>query len=288
MPDEFSDVLSYVAHEHYRLREPLTDRQVTETWIHGLVAATKLTYGHAKVWSGKYTRPLPYVIEGPCPLGHRTENQYDDARIRLVTRQGGWWSYDPESPCPKCTANDIRVWLATCPRCLAGEDSERHFPFHSPLDLANGYDIDHSDKPNDFEYVEIDGGGFDASPLAWIMREFVKLGEVAAARWWSEHTDEAAAEWQGSRIIREADRQRFISERLAWTQRVLDAAPVKKKGSAAPKRAMTPEATADWLDAQEIPLLGEKATWERAKNLPGCPTQAVIFAGVKVRKARTT
>lgn len=287
MPDEFSDILSEVANAYYRLREPLTDKKITDTWIHGLVAATKLAYGHAKVWNGKFMRPLPYVIEGPCPLGHRTENQYDDATVRLVARQGGWWSYDPASPCPECTANDLRLWMASCPRCLAGEDSERHYPFHAPLDVAAFYDlseIGYRNKPEGFEYIELDGGGFDASPLAWVMREFVKLGEVAAARWWIEHTEEAA-----QNTPRGIERQRLVSDRLTWSRGVLDAAPKKQqKARAASKPMMTAESGAAWLDTQGIPSGGEKATWERVKGLSGCPAQSVIFAAVKVRKRRTT
>lgn len=287
MPDEFADELSEVAEAYYRLREPLTDKQITKTWIAGLLAATRRECGHAKVWNGKYPRPLPYVIELPCPLGHRTADQYDDASVRIVIREAGAWSYDPASPCPKCTADDLRRWMVTCPLCVAGEDSERHYPFHASLDVAAFYDlseIDYSDKPEGFEYTELNGGGFDASPLAWVVREFVKLRQVAAARWWLEHTDEAAQS-----APRSIDRQRLVSNRLSWARGLLDAVPNKQqKAGTAPKPMMTAEDGAEWLDTQGIPAGGEKATWERVRGLRGCPAQSVIFAAVKIRKARTT
>lgn len=290
MPEEFADVLSEVAHAYYRLREPLTDRKITDTWIDGMKAATRLAYGHAKAWNGKFPRPLPYVIEGPCPLGHRTADEYDDASIRLVIRQESWWSYDPASPCPKCTAADLRRWMMTCPRCVAGEDSERHYPFHAPLDAMTLYDLseaDYTGKPQGFEYTEITGGGFDASPAAWVMREFVRLGREAAARWWLEHTEEAA-DAHGSRRLGEGDRQRFVSDRLEWARGVLETVPKSKKAAISSKPMMTAESGAAWLDKQGVEIRGEKATWAEVKDMPGCPAQAVIYAAVKLRKSRTT
>ena len=279
IPEAFADVLSEVAEAYYRLREPLTDEKVTDTWIAGFVAATKLKYGHARAWVGGpkgYSRQLPFVIEGRCPLGHRTADQYDYATIRIVIRQGGAWSYDPASPCPECTAESIRDWMVTCRRCLAGEDSERHYPFHAALDLTTFYVpqlMDYSDKPADFEYVEIEGGGFDASPLAWIAREFMRLGQAAAARWWLEHPEEAAETLPSG-----PDRQRLMSERLAWAREVLGALPAK---SAAGKpdsssRFDTPEKVAKWLgelrdgdDNEAVPASAStRAAWEVVKDFP--------------------
>lgn len=286
LPSEFEDALWDWGTALRRLREQLTDEMITAAWLRGIVAGTRLKFEHAKVWNGgKYPRKLPFVIEGPCPLGHRTDDRTDYAKVRFIIEESGWMSRDPQSQCSRCGPEDLERWALTCPRCEAGEDHERHYPAHSPLDVAAIYDIDHAGKPDGFEY---DGaGGFDDSPVAWVMREFVRLARIAAARWWLEHTEDAVTEWQGSQRIREEDRQRVVSKILADSREVLGSA--SKGSSRAPvKPSMTPEAAAEWLDANGIAACGEKATWALVKDLPGCPAQAVIYAAVKVRKSRIT
>jgi len=275
-PEEFADALSEWAYALHLLHEPLRAVTLANAWIAGLVAGG-IKAANGTVWgAGKYSRKLPFVIEFPCPFDHRTPDEYDYARVRLVIRDNGWWSLDPASPCQKCNADAIAAWLLACPLCEAGEDSERHYPDHSPLDVFGGYDID-----GDYD----DSRGFDASPVSWVVREFERLRVVAAARWWIGHTEEAAA-----RLPRwsESVRQRYVSGRLAWARGVLASTPKARKAAVSSKPMMTPEAGVVWLDEQKIPAGGEKATWARVKDLPGCPAQSVIYAAVKLRKSRTT
>jgi len=276
-PEEFSEALTEWARAQRRLREPLRPHMLTDAWIAGLVAGTRLKVEHGKAWAGKYSRPLPFVIEMPCPFDHRTEDHRDYAKVRLIMEDDGWVTLDPDSPCPKCTEGVLERWALTCPRCEAGEDHEMHYPDHGPLDVLALYDGISADYDRNAD-------GFDASPVAHVMREFVRLGRVAAARWWLEHTEEAARS-----IPRGVtDRQAFVSERLEWARGVIDSIPKKTRKAVSSKPVMTAESGADWLDAQGIPSGGEKATWALVKDMPGCPAQSVIFAAVKVRKSRAT
>ena len=297
MPDELAEVLHDLSAVMRRFGEVLTDQQVTDTYIAGLTAATGQKWEHAKVWSGGtkgHMRPLPFVAQGRCPFGHRTEDRTDYANVRFIVDDDWWLTLDPASPCTHCTREALERWALTCPLCEAGMDHERHFPNHAPLDVLADYDlseepcddypgVDYSGKPDDFEYTDMEDGGFDASPIAWVMREFVRQAKVAAARWWIEHTDEAVAEFVPLGI---QDRQRFISDRLVEAREVLGAQPKITRASSKPM--MTPEAGAAWLDKTRVPVMGEKATWAQVKDLPGCPAQSVIYAAVKLRKRRTT
>lgn len=270
MPEELAEVLSDLSTAMRRLGEVLTDEKVTAAWIAGLVAANGAKWEHAKVWSGGpkgYPRPLPFVIEGPCPFGHRTEDRTDRAKVRFIVEESGWLTLDSASPCTHCTRQQLERWALTCPLCEAGVDHERHYPHHDPLDVLAMYDgIDYDDS----------AGGFDASPVAWVMREFARLAKIAAARWWTEHTEEAA------RGLSEP----HTAARLSDAQEALGAIP---RSTGRPmKPMMTAESGAEWLDKNQVPSMGEKATWAAVKALPGCPAQAVIYAAVKLRKSRAT
>lgn len=273
MPEELAEVLFDLSAVMRRFGEVLTDEKVTDTYIAGLIAATGQKWAHAKVWGGKYPRPLPFVIEGRCPFGHRTEDRTDYATVRFLVDEDWWLTLDSASPCTHCTREALERWALTCPLCEAGMDHEKHYPNHAPLDVLAMYDgLDYDDT----------AGGFDASPIAWVMREFVRQARIAAARWWIEHAEEAAH----SAPLGIADRQRFISDRLADAREVLGAQPkVRSKHS---KPVMTSEIGAAWLDKHDVPIAGEKATWAQVKDMPGCPAQAVIYAAVKLRKSRTT
>jgi len=220
-----------------------------------------------------YPRKLPLVIEGRCPFGHRTEDRTDYAKVRFIVDDDWWLTLDPASPCTHCTREALERWALTCPLCEAGVDHERHYPNHAPLDVLAMYDgLDYDDT----------AGGFDASPIAWVMREFVRQARIASARWWVERTEEAAQ----SAPPAVADQQRFVADRIAEAREVLGAQPKSAKASSRP--LMTPESGAAWLDKNQVPVVGEKATWAQVRDLPACPAQSVIYAAVKLRKSRTT
>lgn len=273
MPEQLAEVLFDLRAVMRRFGEVLTDEKVTDTYIAGLVAATGQKWDHGKVWGGKHPRPLPFVIEGRCPFGHRTEDRTDYAKVRFIVDDDWWLTLDPASPCTHCTREALERWALTCALCEAGVDHERHYPNHAPLDVLEMYDgPDYDDS----------AGGFDASPIAWVMREFVRQARIAAARWWIEHTEEAAQSLPRGAV----DPQRAISDRLAEAREVLGAQPRATKVSSKPM--MTAENGAAWLDKNEVPRVGEKATWAQVKDMPGCPAQSVIYAAVKLRKSRTT
>lgn len=283
MPEEVEDVLWSLGQAFWRLRETLRPHRMTEAWIAGLVAAGYKA-GAAKEWgSGKFPRALPFVIEMECPFGHRTEDRRDYAKVRLIIEDNGWWSLDPKSPCPRCTPTDVERWLLTCARCEAGEDCERHYPAHSPLDVTGGYDLPDAEVDYDDS-----GRGFDAAPLAWVLREFLRLAKIAYARWWIERTDEAAEVSLMDRRVSDDYRQRYISNQLASAREVLGAVPQRgRRAVEAPKRT-TAEVGA-WLDEYGVPTDATvRQAWELVKAVPGRPAKNAIEAALSARKSSGT
>lgn len=274
VPEAVSTALSEWAYALYLLGERLRPHTLAEAWIRGLVTAG-IRAEHARVWTGKYPRDLPFVVEMPCPFGHRTPDRYDYAKVRLIVEDSGWPSLDPASGCGECTPNELARWLLTCPRCEADEDSDDHGPGHGLWDeLFGGVVLD------------------DASPVGWVMREFGRLATIAEARWWVERYEEAAgAVWRTAqaRVDPEEVTARYIAAKHSGALAILEAQPKAKGSSGAAKPTMKTEDGAAWLDKQEVPVtLGEKATWARVKDVAGCPPQSVIYAAVKLRKRRAT
>lgn len=258
VPAPVTDALEMWGRALMLLHEPLRPQMLTDAWVAGLVAArVGAEHVTVKEWGpGKFPRhrKLPFVLQFPCPFGHRTEDKYDIATARLIVEDSGWWSLDPESPCPRCTASALRDWLLTCPRCEAGEDSDRHDPEHWALDV---FDLD---------------GDHDASPVAWVLREFGRLARVATARYWLDHPEEAAGNLPG---VSEADRQRFIANQLARARVTLGAVPRKGASIAASKLS---EGDVDaWLTDHGVPDDATvRSAWALVKDIEGRPAKNVI------------
>jgi hypothetical protein len=297
MPEQFSDAIWYLSQAMARLDEPLTDAKLTEIWRLGLRRAGIRAERAKGAWNGKYRPELPFVLEFPCPFEHRTPDRYDVASVRIIIEHVAWWSLDPASPCTECGAHAIARWLPTCPRCVAGEDSARHYPDHDAFDVTGTYEIPYN-HDRDFEYD--DTGGFDASPVSWVAREFLRMTLIARARWWVEHTEEALDAHRAAGMS-ESVRQAVRRRQLEWARDVLATQPKARGASssgAAPKekQTMTTGEAVAWLDALTdsagVPLVaathGEKATWAAVKTLPGCPAQSVVYGAVKLRKRRAT
>ena len=279
VPESFAEAIEELAQTLYRAGVPLTPSMLTHLWVAGLVAA-RLGAEHVTVkeWKpGKRWpefRNLPYVLKFPCPGDHRTEDRRDDPWVSIIIEENGWFSLDPQSECTKCTAQSIRDWLLTCPRCEKGEDSERHDPLHWALDV---FDID---------------GGYDASPLAWIMLEFGREARRALARWWLDHTEEALdSDPIASRSTE--NRERLRVSQVAWAQRVIESQPKRKpskaKLDAAGAAVMTVEEAAAWLDAEGVPATAsQRAALALTEGRPGRPSKPVIEKAVTLRKSRAT
>ncbi|WP_157536842.1 hypothetical protein [Microbacterium sp. Root180] len=265
-----------------RLDEPLTEETAVSMWIAALVAAgVRAEHGTRWVTSAKggYPKKLPFAVQFQCPHGHRTEDRRDRARVQIIIESVGWWSLDPDSPCTLCGSDVIARWLLMCPRCEAGEDSDRHDPDHAPFDISDGY---------------IDGVWTlrnDTSPVALLLREIRRRWKIANARWWTERYDEAASHagaGASEEIVYGGRRMLWSEFQRAVSLELLGAQPRKVEAKPS-KPTLTPEETAEWLDSREVPdALGEKATWARVKELPGCPPQSAVYAGVKLRKRRPT
>lgn len=280
--DTVADAVREWAHTLLRLREPLRPSMLTDAWIAGLVAA-RVGAAHVTVkewgtsrWPSH--RPLPYVLRFPCPLGHRTPDRRDDASVSIIIEENGWFSLDPESQCPDCTAKGIRDWLLLCPRCEAGEESERHDPDHWALDV---FDID---------------GDHDASPLSWVLREFGRLAMIATARWWLDHTEEALNSEPLAYRSPEM-RERLRAAQVMWAQGVIDSLPKpkakakasKEKLDAAGSAVMTVEEGAVWLDTVGVPVTAtQREALRLTESMPERPSKQIIEKAVTLRKSRAT
>jgi len=279
IPESFAEAIEDLARDLAQIGIPLAPAMLTHLWVAGLVAArmgaehvTVKEWKPGKKWP-EY-RKLPYVLRFPCPFGHRTEDRRDDPWVSIIIEENGWFSLDPQSECTECTGQGIRDWLLTCPRCEAGEDSERHVPMHWALDV---FDID---------------GGYDASPLAWIMREFGREAQRAMARWWSDHTEEALDRDQFARRSVQ-NRERLRVSQVAWAQRVIESqpktTPSKAKLEAAGSAVMTVEEAAAWLAEQGVPATAtQRAALSATEGLPGRPSKQIIEKAVTLRKSRAT
>ena len=283
-PEELSSALREWGRSLDLLGDRLRPHAIADAWIAGLVSAG-IAAGHAKVWNGKYPRALPFVVEFPCPFDHRTEDQYDYARVRLIIHDDGGPSLDPESPCKVCTSVVLERWLLTCTRCEAGEVSGRHEPEHDPL--WQGVIRIEGQR-------EIEG---DTSPVAFVVREFMRMAMIATARRWIEHTDEALAAEGGDRpLISSSGRTTYLSWRLAWAREALGARS-KASGAAATELStkndpkMTAEDVVKWLDgltdSDGAVLVPSGATvrraWDLVKEVPGRPSKNSLEAALRLR-----
>lgn len=280
-PAGFIDALDKVRSALAVLGEGLTIEMVVDSYIRGLNAAG-FKAAHATVWVGGAKgrrRPLPFAIELDCPFGHRTEDRTDYAKTWLIIEENGGWSLSERSPCTRCSWEAVRELLANCPRCGAGEDSSRHYPDHDPIDLTGFYghqEMDYGGKPWEFEYVEVPGGGFDASPLAWVAQDLLRRAAIARARWWLERTPEAE-EWLARRIHDEDERRRVLSDELRRARETMGALPTKRAEEKPPGPDFSmPEKVAKWLeeltDADGNPAIPAsaktRAAWEVIKDMP--------------------
>jgi hypothetical protein len=272
MPEEFVEVLREWGNALRLLHEDLSDDMIVGAYIAGLIAGTGLKVEHGTQWvktaKGGYPRALPYAIKFPCPFGHRTQDRRDRALVQLIIEENGGWSMDPESPCPKCSWEVIRDWFIDCACCRRGEDHERHSPDHASLDVLDRYDLPDSD----INYN--DAGGFDASPLSFVVREFVRLWHVAGARWRIEHTEEALD--VDLLVMKGADRETARNRGLASARVTLGALPTKRADARDEDRFAEPQAVADFLaelkDADGNPAVPATATtraaWAVVKDIP--------------------
>jgi len=277
LPEPIADAVSELSYALYLLGENLRPETMTHAYIAGLVHAG-VKAEHAKVWGGKFPRKLPFVIEFPCPLGHRTENHSDTAKVWLVVEENCWLSLAQDSPCSLCTAYDLERWMLTCPRHEAGEDSDRHEPDHDVLDLLGG----------------------DASPLSWVICEFGRLERIAWARWWVEHTSEAVASMgdRADRIVERSGefRMRWADWELQKARAILGAQPKKRSALTASAGVQTADKAVVWLDALKDDeggmLVPVKASQREALRLtegrPGRPRKNLLEAAQSKRKSRGT
>ena len=256
---------------------PIASPMLTEVWIAGFRSAG-LDAKHGTAWSGGakgYPKPLAFVIEFACPFGHRSRDERDTARVRVIVLDGGWIKRDPDSPCPECTAEVLERWLLACPRCAVGDDSGEHF--------------------------ENDGGEeyhIDFSPLSHVTGEFIRLHQIAEARWWVEHTEEAVAEAEANEaefqarypdvprlpsLFRQQIEWRLAGARQALEQVVLDR----------PSRAVqanddwSPPVLRKWLADRGVdPSQGVQAIWAQVRGMKGSrPPRAAVEAMKKAERA---
>lgn len=275
-----------------RSRQLLTLRALTDAWIAGIRAA-----GHdakrARVWHGRYPTELDFVIELPCPFGHRTADHRARASVRLLVEDDGWPIIDPDSPCPDCNTEWIEHWLLTCPRCELGDESEEHV-WH--LDRDNLWSQDRNSAPV----------GGSVAPLAFVLSEMEHLAAVAEAMWWVNHPDDAVAAYVAKH---EDDDGVEIATAIAmgqvgWARKFLadDAAkrvsratkkqieqasrPATEPSRDAPKPVQTPESVAQWLRDQGIqPGVTVAAAWALIKGIPGSPSKHSMEAGLSWLKS---
>lgn len=284
-PDEYTDALGEWSEALRLLHERLTAALLVSAWIAGLNAAG-FKAEHAKTWKGKYPKSLPYVVAFEC--GHRTEDETDNAKVWLIVLDDGWVRLSPGSECTKCTPESVAAMLLDCPRCHAGEDSERHWPDHARLDAGVLYD-GLPEGPGGVEYDD-HGRGFDASPLSWVMREFERLQRVARARWWLERPEEAAQSLPG--FLPEAQRQLLTLREQSRAREVLGAKPKAKASSTSAPAAEPSLAERDpdaWLDSVGVPQDATvRQAWAMVKDMPGRPAKNTIEKVLSQRRSRAT
>lgn len=163
-------------------RDPLgrfDARAMVKPWLAGLKSAGVKDAHQAKLGSRDSWAVLPFVIELPCPFGHRTIDRQRIGLVRLIVEDDGWVTLTRgevlpigeqaahNSPfCWQCTADGLAGWLLTCSRCVAGEDSDEHHAGHTLWEVAS------------------------AAPFTFVLFEFDRAMHVAEAAWIIAHLED--------------------------------------------------------------------------------------------------
>lgn len=276
----------------------LTAEMLTKAWIAGLRAAGVMAdSGKVFVRGSKYPLKSPFMVEFPCPFGHRTEDKRFFATVQFLVDDDGWVSLDDDSKCPKCTIHSLERWLLTCPRCEAGDASADH----------THCDERYNDDPVAANWVLAGGTMFGSSaPIAYVLDEFRRIHRVAEASWWVHHTADAFQWW--TELARRLDFQgdyanpsihlHLAKETLAREaertgRSVLisgSASRAAQDAAGQPRSGWTDESAAAWLDALTEPqvdaVLTVRALWELIKDVPGRPPKNRAEAAQALRKSR--
>ena len=269
--------------------EQLTASMLVDAWVAGLRSGG-VKAGQAKVWTrgAKFSYPtvLPFVIEFECPYGHRTEDRRRLGTVRLIVEDDGWVTLDVESTCASCDAAAVESWLLTCPRCEAGIEDVWHHRTHG-LELIFARVRD-SATPGYFG---------STAPLSFVLDQFEKMGQLAEARWWSEHTDEAVAQYYRdsgqtpSEVV-----SSYLAEKLAHSRKIIARAMRQsaKVVGKSPKPAWTKETAAEWLDQRKtetgamlvLENAGQRDMWRAIDSIEGRPPKNIAEQAQTLRKQR--
>jgi hypothetical protein len=279
-----------------RIQGRLDAKEITDIWIAGFKAAGVAAKRGTR-WTGKFSVPLPFVIEIPCPYGHRTEDRRDYAKVQLIVEDDGWLSFDPANSCERCTQEPLEEWLLNCPRCESGDDDSQWHKSAHPKGAGHWTERDRDGV------VGIVG---DVSPLSFVIAEFESMWALAEAKHWVEHTEEAAATdrqswlamWEdrsGRRVTpqREEIIKSFAEWKLKGAQRLLSRT-VPKVSNTTRRREWTSEAALKWLEqARDTdgnlvvpPSTSGAAAWRAVDAIPGRPPKRFVEAAQQQRKSR--
>lgn len=260
-----------------RAREPFTPPMLAKVALAGLRAAgVKADLARSWAPGRKYPTTLPMVIEFACPFWHRTPNNADFEKVRLVVMDNGWFSVFEES-CPSCQESMIRDWLLSCRICRTGERPPWRGP-HRP----------------DHPALAID----DASPLRYLRDAYKHAADMVDACWWRDLPDEWRNHWR--KVLRDGDDAMTVEEIEGLVQAFeglarhrLKAAPSVDPPAITPSRKAewtTAEQAAAWLDVLTEPAVppgaGQQSAWEAVRRLQHHPPQALVHGGQALRKER--
>lgn len=257
-------------------------RDVPKVILAGLRAAgVKAEQG--KAWRGKYPTTLDLVIDIDCPWAHKSRDGMTFASVRLLVDPfSGSLTVqrdeDRGDGCPTCRQPSIDRWLVTC----RGHEENGH-PDHEPGWIS----VEDFPKDTPAEVIErvIPGGAEsrgDDSPMGHVFEAMMRVERENKARWRLAHLDQIAEQFRETGYSEEEVRDKVIGVR-EMAQVVLLTGP-KQVGSSEVV-VETVESVMEWLAANNVPAsLGVNAAWDRVKNLPGCPTQALVRKAQAERK----
>ncbi|MGN6204113.1 hypothetical protein [Humibacter sp.] len=292
---EFATSLVRWAATESKLQQMLLPTALVDVWIRGLHAAG-VNANHAKEWGrSKWPSELPFVIEFPCPYGHRSTDKRRLATVRLLIEDNGWPVLDKESECGWCGADVLEEWLMLCPRCVAGDQSPEHLSA-GHLDMEGDTEWDELGiEPEDDDYRSLwlqstgDSVLGSTAPLAFVLTEMNRRAMVAEATWWVAHSEEAKAEYVATHG---SDKEWLARDHVLWGQRVLAIeSATRKKPSAASRPATetsrekkpewTPASAVGWMKDQGIqPGLTVVEAWNLAKQVEPHPPKRAVEAGL--------
>lgn len=279
-----------------RAREVFTPPMLTRVWIDGLVDAGVKASAGKGAWNGRYRPDLPFVVRFACPMWHRTPDGGDVQAVQLVVDDDGRVRPYQVDTCEECDEEGIWRWLLTCPRCEIGDfcpddGDSLECPVHGE---------DRSACHHEHEALDLDLWNDDESPFSAVLTRFTRLKSAAEDLWWRDFPEEAEQQtredltrWGWSPPVLEMS----ITDRRRRAQRLREQAAASSSSGEVERSSRDPaptaEETVDWIDTlrdgdgQPLPnRTGWNAVWKAGEGVPGRPSQAIVQAAVRLRKAR--